>query len=407
MKNAGLAWGLLAGLSVLMAVAPAVASPAAPVITVDRTLGRVAGWSIGYSGSLGGCLAAATYQDGTTIWFGFGSATDRAFLAFTNAKWRSIEVGQSYDIHLLAHGGSKWRGAFAGFERNGEKGIFTAGLKDQFVSDLAEAGGLDVTLDARRVAVLSLVGSSDAFAAVARCQKESATVEAGGDANTGSAVQAPVPQAAASEVLDAETRAQQASADRLKAERLARARDFADRALADAASFVKANGDDPQVLDHVEHIAALKGAMQGGEPAPVERSAAELSATLAADPIYTAYAARQEVERRRENARYLDDAVATLRMQKGFLIQDLIRDPTSEHAADFLALKKQAEAVIAGPDLDQAKTVMGLIDAAIDRNDLRASYTLAKASVVVPRASDATSARSSVLAPSPAVAPLQ
>lgn len=405
MRISGLAWSLVAGLPALAAASPVIASPAAPVITVDRTFGRVAGWSIGYSGSLGGCLAAATYQDGTTIWFGFGAATDRAFLAFTNAKWRSIEVGQSYDIHLLAHGGSKWRGAFAGFERNGEKGIFTAGLKDQFVSDLAEAGGLDVTLDARRVAVLSLVGSSDAFAAVARCQKESATVEAGGDANTGSAAQAPAPQAAASEGSDAETRAQQASADRLKAERLARARDAADRALAEAASFVKANGDDPQVLEHIEHIAALKGALQGGEPAPVERGAAELSATLAADPIYTAYAARQEVERRRENARYLDDAVATLRTQKSFLVQDLIRDPTSDHAADFLSLKKQAEAVISGPDLDRAKTVMGLIDAAIAKNDLQASYALAKASAVAQPVSDATAAKSFVTSPSPSDPP--
>ena len=405
MKSAAFAWGLLGGTIALAIASPVIASPAAPVITVDRTFGRVAGWSVGYSGSLGGCLAAATYQDGTTIWFGFGAATDRAFLAFTNVKWRSIEVGQSYDIHLLAHGGSKWRGAFAGFERNGEKGIFTSSLKDQFVSDLAEAGGLDVTLDSRRVAMLSLVGSSDAFAAVARCQKESATLQAGGDANTGSAAQAP--EAAASQAADAETRAQQASAVGLKAERLAQAREVADRVLVDGASFVKANGDDPQVLEHVERIAALKTALQGGEPAPVERGAAELSATLAADPIYTAYAARREVERRRENARYLDDAVATLKTQKTFLMQDLIRDPTSEHAADFLVLRKQAETVIAAPDLDRAKTVMGLIDAAIDKNDLRAGYALAKASAAAVPVSDATAAKTSDLGPSPAVDPPQ
>lgn len=38
---------------------PAAASPAPPKLTVDKSFGKVAGWSIGYSESLGGCLAAA------------------------------------------------------------------------------------------------------------------------------------------------------------------------------------------------------------------------------------------------------------------------------------------------------------------------------------------------------------
>ena len=92
-----------------------------------------------------------------------------------------------------------------------------------------------------------------------------------------------------------------------------------------------------------------------------------------------------------------------MQTQKTFLMQDLIRDPTSEHAADFLVLRKQAEAVIAAPDLDRAKTVMGLIDAAIDKNDLRAGYALARASAAALPVSDATAANTSVPGPSPAV----
>ena len=149
----------------------ALASAAAPVLRVDKTFGKVAGWSIGYSKTTGGCLAAAAYGDGTTVWFGFGGTTNSAFLAFTNPKWRGIEVGQSYIIRLVARGNGNWYGTFAGFEREGVPGIFASSLKDKFVADLADAGGLDISLNGRPVASLSLVGSLDALAAVMACQK--------------------------------------------------------------------------------------------------------------------------------------------------------------------------------------------------------------------------------------------
>ena len=166
----------------LLSATPAFASSAAPTLTVDKSFGKVAGWSIGYSGSAGGCLAAARYGDGTTVWFGFGGARNNAYLAFTNARWRSIEPGQSYDVHLRARGGSNWQGSFAGFDHDGERGLFESGLKDKFVADLSEAGGLSVEWDGRQIASLSLVGSSEALAAVVGCQKDAAVTEAKSDA---------------------------------------------------------------------------------------------------------------------------------------------------------------------------------------------------------------------------------
>lgn len=363
--------GLVALASAGCALLPPAASgsPAAPVITVDKFFGKVAGWSIGYSASLNGCLAAASYQDGTTIWFGFGGSTDQAFLAFTNPRWKSIEAGQSYEVRLLAHGRGNWRGSFAGFERDGEMGIFTAGLKDRFVSDLAASGGLEVAADGRRIAVLSLVGSTDALASVGDCQKSSATVQADG---------APA-QAAPAAGPRSEARAQQEAEARLKADRLTRARGTGAAAIDDAAGFVKANGDDQQVLQYIQHIADLKTALQGADPGAIESGVAMLSAELKADPVYTAYESRQGVERQRENARYLSDALRTLKVQNSVLVHALVQDPTSAFAPEFLSLQKQASAVLAAPDLDRAKTVMGLIDAAIDRGGLVASYELAKA----------------------------
>ena len=165
-------------------VATASASPAPPTITVDKTFGKVAGWSIAYSGSLSGCLAAATYHDGTTIWFGYGGSGHSAFLAFTNSRWRSIEPGQSYSIGMRARGAGDWHGNFVGFERNGDKGVFTSSLKDNFVSDLADAGSLAVSVEGRQLAALSLVGSLDALQAVSRCEKQSVVAQARSDGSS-------------------------------------------------------------------------------------------------------------------------------------------------------------------------------------------------------------------------------
>lgn len=168
--------------SVLLSCSAAQASPAAPTLTVDKTFGKVAGWSIGYSSSAGGCLAAAGYGDGTTVWFGFTGSANDAYLAFTNPRWRSIEPGQRYDVHLRADGGGNWRGSFAGFDHDGTHGLFETGLKDKFVEDLAGAGGLTVEWQGRTIASLSLVGSSDALAAVLGCQKDAGVTQAKAEA---------------------------------------------------------------------------------------------------------------------------------------------------------------------------------------------------------------------------------
>ena len=162
----------------LLSYSATLASPAAPTLSVDKTFGKVAGWSIGYSGSAGGCLAAASYGDGTTVWFGFTGSANDAYLAFTNPRWRAIELGQSYEVRMRANGGGNWHGTFAGFDHDGTHGLFESGLKDKFVDELAAAGGLTVEWQGRTIATLSLVGSSDAMAAVAGCQKDAGVTQA-------------------------------------------------------------------------------------------------------------------------------------------------------------------------------------------------------------------------------------
>ncbi|GJE59931.1 S1C family serine protease [Methylobacterium trifolii] len=141
------------------------------ILGVDKTIGKVSGWSIGVNTALNGCLAAATYQDGTTVWMGMDGGKDEAFVAFTNPRWKSIDVDRSYPLMLLTGRRGRWKGQFVGIERTSERGLYASGLKKRFVLDLAEAGSLGLVFENRTIAQLSMSGSGDALDAMFTCQK--------------------------------------------------------------------------------------------------------------------------------------------------------------------------------------------------------------------------------------------
>ncbi|WBU27650.1 serine protease [Rhodopseudomonas palustris] len=145
-------------------------------LNIDKSFGKVSGWDVGFSKSVGGCLAAATYQDRTTVWFGFAGDKPSAYIAFTNPRWASVEVDGQYDMQLIM-GRTRWNGEFIGFERSTEKGVFSGNLKTEFMVELAESGGVGVFLNRRRVAALSLDGSRRALEAVLSCQKAFMTAQ--------------------------------------------------------------------------------------------------------------------------------------------------------------------------------------------------------------------------------------
>jgi len=153
--------------------------PVRAELNIDKSFGDVSGWTIGFSESVGGCLAAATYRDETTIWLGFTGRKNSAYIAFTNPKWRSIEVDGGYELQLVMRR-NIWNGKFVGFERKGEKGVFSSGLKSEFVGDVARSAGVRVLLNRKEVSSLSLGGSSRALETVIECQKTYIAATAGG-----------------------------------------------------------------------------------------------------------------------------------------------------------------------------------------------------------------------------------
>ncbi|MEP9376542.1 serine protease [Aquabacter sp. CN5-332] len=163
------AWMVVAVFILAVAGIPR-AEAAPPALVVDKLIDKVEGWSIGFSEGMGGCLAAATYRDQTTIWVGFGGKGDDAYFAVTNPKWGALEPGKRYELSISAQGEGLWRGQFTAIVRKGEKGLFAGNLKDEFVVDLANSGALDVRMSTKSIARLSLEGSKAAIRSTVGCQ---------------------------------------------------------------------------------------------------------------------------------------------------------------------------------------------------------------------------------------------
>jgi hypothetical protein len=226
---------------------------------------------------------------------------------------------------------------------------------------------------AERRAVVEATARADAAERIRVAQQEETDRRAKAEADH------LVQQAEADRKAKAEQDARAAAAAQLRAERLARAVSAAKQVIADASGFVKSNRDDSQLMDHLGRIADLSAALSASDPEVVESKTSALATAISSDPAYAAFGAQRTAERQRETARYLGDAIRTLKAQRSFLVGAVAQDPTSPQAARFLSLAKQADAVLASPDLDHAQTAMGTIEAAIKDAGLRDAYASASA----------------------------
>lgn len=161
----------IAPVVLLAAIAMAMPARAQLPLSVDEVVGEVSGWRIAYSKGFAGCFTTATFVDQTTVSIGYGARV-KFFIAFTNPAWRSIEPGKTYRLQVSTQGRGRWNGEFLGFDKGGEKGFIIPDLKEQFLVDFAEAGGIVVRTGGQRVAGLSLAGSRAALSAMLACQRE-------------------------------------------------------------------------------------------------------------------------------------------------------------------------------------------------------------------------------------------
>jgi serine/threonine protein kinase len=153
-------------------VAPAPSPPQQIVLSLDSVIRKETNWTIGVNQSLDGCIASINYTDRTTLWFGYTGASNLAYLAFSNPKWTSLEVGALYNLVLDFGNTHTMAASFGGVRGAGEKGVFHSGLDKGFVDYVAGLDRIGLSLEGRQLTpMLPLPKFNDIRVELAACQQ--------------------------------------------------------------------------------------------------------------------------------------------------------------------------------------------------------------------------------------------
>lgn len=134
---------------------------------------RVAGWDIRVDSTLNnGCYMLAMYEGRTIVRFGFNMNVGNAYLMVADPDWKSLEVGQYYPLQFQLNRRRKWVGQAKAIDMNGVVALATNLSKGRFFNEFARGRSLRISYQGRRIAQLSLRGSSRAMKEMFRCQRQ-------------------------------------------------------------------------------------------------------------------------------------------------------------------------------------------------------------------------------------------
>lgn len=133
---------------------------------------NVGNWGVYVDRSIGdGCYASTNYRDGIHMRVGYNPNQNGYFILMSNDSWRSMNVGDVYNINFVYSRNDTWHGdmevkAFG----NGEKYLVMNNVRQGFVSDFMRKRSVDIRYQGRSLGYLSLRGSSRAFQETTNCQ---------------------------------------------------------------------------------------------------------------------------------------------------------------------------------------------------------------------------------------------
>ena len=159
---------LFCGLALFSACATATAAP------TDSVLFATAGaWSI-YSDptTANSCFAISSFGDGTSIRVGFWHKGYKypAYVAFSNAKWRSIQSRKEYQVSMQLDSAAPWRGVASGWIIGTDKAILINVDKPSLFKEFVRSDHVRLTFRDKEIANLSLNGSGRAITELMNCQ---------------------------------------------------------------------------------------------------------------------------------------------------------------------------------------------------------------------------------------------
>jgi hypothetical protein len=160
---------LLSSFGALIAVA---ATPAYAQDTLHwRNVGQ---WQIRIDRTLDyGCFMFASYTRGTVIRVGIDQQNRNGYVLVGNDAWRSLQVGNRYELALQFDGDAPWRGRATARTIGSGRMVFLhlPFERAQFLVDFARRQTLTILYNGRVVTQLPLIGTRAATQELFRCQR--------------------------------------------------------------------------------------------------------------------------------------------------------------------------------------------------------------------------------------------
>jgi hypothetical protein len=147
----------------------------APARAQDTLLWRTVGqWQIRVDKSLGyGCFLVGSYTQGTILRIGIDQQSGNGYVMVGNEVWRSLQVGNQYDLALRFDNTSPWRGR-ATARRIGSGNMVFLYLsfdRARFLVELARRLTMTIFYQGDVVTTLPLRGTNAAVQEMLNCQR--------------------------------------------------------------------------------------------------------------------------------------------------------------------------------------------------------------------------------------------
>jgi hypothetical protein len=136
-----------------------------------RTVGQ---WQIRVDASLGyGCFLVGSYTRGTVLRIGIDQQNGNGYVMVGNEAWRSLQVGNQYDLALRFDNNSPWRGrATARRIGNGDMVfLYLSFDRARFLVELARRLNMTIYYQGDVVTSLPLRGTNAAVQEMLNCQR--------------------------------------------------------------------------------------------------------------------------------------------------------------------------------------------------------------------------------------------
>ena len=141
----------------------------------DTPLWRAVGpWQIRVDASLGyGCFLVGSYTQGTLLRIGIDQQNGNGYVMIGNEAWRSLQIGNQYDLALRFDGAAPWRGrATARRIGNGDMVfLYLSFDRARFLVELARRNNMAIYYQGAVVTSLPLRGTYAAVQEMLNCQR--------------------------------------------------------------------------------------------------------------------------------------------------------------------------------------------------------------------------------------------